>query len=191
VNREDLAAVLQKHAAWLQSEEGGERANLRGADLQEADLRANLSGATLWEADLSGANLSEANLSGANLREANLRGADLRDANLREANLRGADLREADLSGADLREADLSGANLRGATLCEADLSGADLDFSCWPLWCGSRGVRVDARIFRQLAMHLCGVEVEDDECRAAQSALMPLAQKCHRANEFFVENAK
>jgi len=51
---------------------------LRGADLQEANLR--------W-----------ADLRGADLQEANLRGADLRWANLRWANLQGSDLRGADL----------------------------------------------------------------------------------------------
>lgn len=55
--------VLQRHAKWLKNEEGGEKANLRDADL--------------WDA---------------NLRGANLRGADLQDANLRGADLRGADL---------------------------------------------------------------------------------------------------
>ena len=89
----------------------------------------------------------------------------------------------ADLQGADLRGADLRGANLQGA-----DLYGADLDFASWSLWCGTRGVRVDVRIFRQIAMHLCGVVVDDDECRAAQGALMPLARKCHRAAEFLGE---
>ena len=93
-------------------------ANLRGADLYEADLR----GANLCEANLRGANLR-----GANLREANLYGANLRGADLREANLYGADLREADLYRANLREADLREANLYGANLRGADLYGADL----------------------------------------------------------------
>ena len=78
--------VLQRHAKWLKNKEGGEKANLRGADLRDADL---------WGANLRGANLWGANLLGANLRDANLRGADLRDANLRDADLRDADLRGA------------------------------------------------------------------------------------------------
>ena len=83
MNREDLAAVLQKHAAWLQSEEGGERANLREADLQCATLH----GANLCGADLRWANLREVDLRGADLREATLCGADIYGANFREANL--------------------------------------------------------------------------------------------------------
>ena len=85
---EEITKVLDLHKKWLNNEQGGERANLRGADLHLA-------------------NLSEANLRWADLREANLRGADLREANLSEANLRGANL-----SGADLRRADLRGADL-------------------------------------------------------------------------------
>ena len=88
--------VLQRHAKWLKNEEGGEKANLRGAELWDADLR-------------------DADLRGADLRDANLRGADLRDADLWDANLRGANLRDADLRGADLRDANLWDADLWGA----------------------------------------------------------------------------
>ena len=101
--------------------EGG--ANLRGADLCDADL----CGANLCGADLRGANLCDADLRGANLRDANLCDADLRGANLRGANLRGANLRDANLCDADLRGANLRGANLRDANLCGANLCGANL----------------------------------------------------------------
>ena len=68
----DIKEILKKHLAWLKDEDGGERANLMGADLCGANLRcANLSGA-----NLSGANLRCADLSGADLRGANLSGAD-------------------------------------------------------------------------------------------------------------------
>ena len=65
---EELSAILSKHSKWLKGEDGGERANLRSANLQDADLRS-----------------------------ANLRSADLQDANLPVANLRGATLQGADL----------------------------------------------------------------------------------------------
>lgn len=85
---EEIKKVLDSHQKWINDEDGGERANLR------------------W-ADLSCANLSGAKLSRADLREANLRLADLRWADLRGANLRLADLRGANLTRADLRWADL------------------------------------------------------------------------------------
>ena len=150
-----LKNILKRHQKWIIDEPGGERADLQGADLRGADLReANLRGAYLWEA----------NLREADLREADLRGADLREANLREANLWEADLREADLRGAYLRE--------------------ADLDYSCWPLWCGSLGVRVCKRIAAQLAYHFCRLDCDDPEVIAAQNAIIPLANQFHRADE-------
>ena len=56
----DLQKTLDAHQKWL-SGEGGERADLRHADLR----RANLSGAVLRRANLSGAVLIDADLSGA------------------------------------------------------------------------------------------------------------------------------
>jgi hypothetical protein len=108
-----------------------------------------------------------------------LRGADLRDANLSDANLRGADLSGADLRWADLSDANLRGADLRDANLREANLSGANIDFSCWPLWCGSFDVVIDADQFAQLAYHLCRVNVRgrgQKRARGGQKALTDIA---------------
>lgn len=69
---------------------------------------------------------------------------------------------QADLRGANLQKADLRGAYLRGADLQGADLEGADLDFSCWPLWCGSIGVKADDRLVAQLAFHLSRLDIEN-----------------------------
>ena len=90
-----------------------------------------------------------------------------------------ADLRGANLVGADLRGANLWEANLRGANLREADL-----DYSCWPLWCGSLDVRVCKRIAAQLAYHFCRLDCDDPEVIAAQNALIPLANQFHRVGE-------
>ena len=109
----------------------------------------------------------------------NLRGADLHRANLCEADLCGANLRGADLHRANLCEADLCGANL-----CEADLRGANIDYACWPLWCGSLGVKVDVRIARQLAYHLCALDCDDPEYIKARNAILDFANRFHRADE-------
>ena len=54
----ELKEILRKHKLWLNGEEGGERADLRGANLIGADLsRADLRGANLIGADLSRADL--------------------------------------------------------------------------------------------------------------------------------------
>jgi len=38
-SQNELNEILAKHKKWLNGEEGGERANLRSADLSSADLR--------------------------------------------------------------------------------------------------------------------------------------------------------
>ena len=54
----DLKQILELHKKWLNDEDGGKRANLRGANLCRANLRgADLRGANLRGADLSGADL--------------------------------------------------------------------------------------------------------------------------------------
>ena len=68
------------------------------------------------------------------------------------------------------------------ANLSGADLRGADIDYACWPLWCGSKSVKVDAKIARQLAAHFCVLDCDDQEYRAAKAAILGFAQKSHRA---------
>lgn len=146
---------------WLKGE-----ANLYGADLSEANLsRADLYGADLHGADLRGANLYGADLYGADLREADLRGADLREANLNRANLNRADLSRADLRGADLR--------------------GADLDFSCWPLWCGTKEVKLCKKLQAQLLAHAFQVS---PNCPITQEQIDFINKNFHR-KEFFTRS--
>jgi len=129
-------------------------------NLRESVVEAVSKGISLACADLTYADLRTADLRNANLECAVLTGADLRGANLSNANLSNADLTYADftganLSNADLRYADLRGANLRGTILRGTNLRNANLDFSVWPLWCGSLGVKADDKLVGQLAFHL------------------------------------
>jgi hypothetical protein len=90
-----LNAVLAAHLKWL-GNDGGKRANLRGANLRRADLR------------------------GANLRRADLRRADLRGADLRGADLTRADLKELKSTHTILPEGDLIGyKKLKDGTICK------------------------------------------------------------------------
>ncbi len=109
-------------------------------------------------------------------------------ADLRDADLQRADLRSADLRGANLRDADLRSADLQWADLRRADLLDANLDYSCFPLWCGSKGIKLDRRLFLQLLTHICTVEVDDEECKKTQEYLMPLAKQSHVAKWLFGE---
>lgn len=79
----------------------------------------------------------------------------------KRANLQDADLRYADLRYADLRDADLRYANLQGADLRDADLRDADLNFSCWPLWCGTKQVKLCKKLQAQLLAHALQVAVD------------------------------
>ena len=124
MNQDELNRILELHEKWIKGEDGGVKADLRGADLMGANLRGvNLRGADLRHADLSDANLRYADLSGADFSDADVSGSDLSAADLRKAYLRYADLSSADLSDADLSDADFSDANLSSA-----DLRGARLD---------------------------------------------------------------
>jgi len=155
MEKTELENVLKLHKKWLNYEKKGSRINLPEVNLSDADLLdANLSDANLAGANLSDANLSRANLAGANLSRANLSRANLSRANLSEANL-----------------------------LC-ANLSGANLDYANWPLWCGSKNVRVDVKIARQLAAHFCALDCDNEEYQEAKKAILGFAQKSHRAIE-------
>ena len=76
MNKDKLKEILDKHKLWLDNKAGGERADLRNADLSNAYLSyANLSNAYLSNADLSNADLRNAYLSYADLRNAYLSNA--------------------------------------------------------------------------------------------------------------------
>lgn len=107
-----------------------EVARYRGTSgLQCADLaRANLSGLSLGQLDLTRANLRHANLSHTDLGQATLTGAAMQGANLRSADLIQATMNRVSLVGADLRKAKLTQAEFKGANLSKADLRYATLD---------------------------------------------------------------
>ena len=134
MKQEELQEILRKHELWVFEKEGGECANLYGANLECANLYganlygANLDCANLKRANLECANLKRANLECANLECANLYGANLKRANLKGANLYGANLKRANLYGANLECANLECANLYGANLYGANLECANLD---------------------------------------------------------------
>ena len=107
---------------------------------------------------------------------------------LRGANLSWADLSGADLHGSNLSKTDLHGSNLSWAGLKGADLSRSNIDFSCWPLRCGSLGVKIDKRIFCQLLYHTlrAGQSVDDPEVKRLFEIpeIVNLANQFHRVAE-------
>ena len=109
---------------------------------ENPDLRPDLVGANLRNAELSGVNLgwaklSRVRLSSADLSGANLAWADLGRVRLSNANLSGARLSWAKLSWTNLKKANLCGARLHGTSLFRANLLasnwvGAVLGGSVW-----------------------------------------------------------
>ena len=120
--------------------------------------------------DFKGVNLKDADLEGANLE-----GVDLERANLYQANLQWAKLERVNLQHANLKRA-----NLVIADLYQANLTGANIDFSCWPLWCGSAHIKVDKKIFCQLVAHLWTLYIDDKECKELQKVALKLAEQSH-----------
>lgn len=74
--------------------------------------------------------------------------------------------------------------DLRGADLRGANLTGADIDFSCYPLWCGSLGLKADKRLACQLAYHLCSMQCDDAEYIKMRNSILGFANKFHRVDE-------
>ena len=154
ISYQELQIILEKHKRWLNGEYGGERADLRGANLRRADL------------------------SGANLRRADLSGADLRGANLSEANLS-----EADLSGADLRGASLRGASLRGANMIKSDLDFSCLPLWCGGLDINIDD-RQAKQIAYHLVRNVLYSQNTSKEAKEAVKPLVDFANGFHRVEE-------
>lgn len=114
MEKQELDKIIERHQHYINRDVDGWEdmqaylydeniscANLRGVNLQEADLRwANLGCANLIGANLKYADLQDTFLYGANLKGANLYGANLRNANMRATNLKGANLKDSQLIGA-------------------------------------------------------------------------------------------
>ena len=64
------------------------------------------------------------------------------------------------------------GANLHWADLQGANLHGANLDFSCWPLWCSSKNVKVDVEFAKQLALHFTWLVCDNADFLAAKAIM-------------------
>lgn len=127
----------------------------------------------LWLDDKEGGEL--ANMQHANMQYADMRGTNLRNANMQHANMQDVNLQDADMRGADMRD---------------ADMRDADIDYSAWPLWCGSLKAHVDDRIAIQLLYHTLSVVqhspyVSDELKRVLLTEpVVDIANRFHRVDE-------
>ena len=166
LSKEELQEILEKHKKWLTGKDGGERADLRGADLRKADLR--------------GADLRKADFRGADLREADFRGADFRWAVFIKANFRKADLRGADLRWTLFREADFRWADSRGADFSEVNLRNASIYF---PIACPETGSFIG---YKKAGDYIVKLKILDD---AKRSSATSRKCRCDKAEVVAIEN--
>ena len=68
--------------------------------------------------------------------------------------------------------------------LSDANLRRADLDYSCYPLWCGSLHLKADKRLACQLAYHLCSMQCDDADYIKMRNSILGFANQFHRADE-------
>ena len=131
LDRADVEWLLATHdggpVKWSdEKEREREGLDVRGADLQHADLHqlplTRLCGGLTFDEWLT-ATEEQLNSAAVLMRGADLFGAQLEGADLSEAQLKGADLSRAQLEGASLSEAQLEGASLVGAQLEGASLT--------------------------------------------------------------------
>jgi hypothetical protein len=70
-----------------------------------------------------------------------------------------------------------------------ADLSGANLDFSCFPLWCGAFGVKVGDKFIFQLLFHLLKLNYIGDNPLIKKlfkmKSLIKLANQTHLIRDY------
>lgn len=154
-----------------------------GCEMKREELRTVLDLHEKWmrkKSEGTRAILVHSDLKFACLQYANLQGAIFRDTIFWNASLRDASLRDALLCDVDLR-----GTNLRGT-----DFRGADIDYSAWPLWCGSLEAYIDDRIAIQLLYHLLRpVQAspyvsQEVKKRLLTDDLIDLANRFHRVEE-------
>ena len=65
-----------------------------------------------------------------------------------------------------------------------AVLYGTDIDYACWPLWCGGLYVKIAKRQACQLAYHFCNQDCDDPEYIEARNAILKFANQFHRTGE-------
>lgn len=84
-----------------------------------------------------------------------------------------------------LRDADLRVADLSGAKLSGADLRGARLDYSCFPLWCGSLTANMDDRQVKQLLYHTLSIVKHSNNVSPILKEQLLTEQNLRIAKEF------
>jgi hypothetical protein len=173
MNREEFIIAHEQHQKWLKDNSIGKRFEFHGKFYFEFkfDFKINLRDSDLRHSDFSGSFLRYSDFSGSDSRYSDFSGSDLS----------GSDFSGSDLRGSDLSNSDLKYSDLRGSDLRDSDLRGSDLDYSCWPLWCGSKNAKVGMELIYQLLAHVSALDCEDAEYLEIKNAIKKYAEKSHR----------
>jgi len=201
MKKEEWIKLLKKDVKKFNAERKKEKdRNIYTIDLSNTNLshidisEAELYNADLYNVDFSHTKLRDSNLSGSILTNSVFYRTDISWVNMKcvsgtnvtfnQSNLGWSDFSGADLKNSIFRNSRLTGVNFINVKLNGTRLYNNDIDFSCFPLFCGSLDIKCDEKLFQQLAYHLCRLIVDNDEIKQCQKALIDVANKFHRAIE-------
>lgn len=68
------------------------------------------------------------------------------------------------------------------ADFSNADLMNTDFDYSAFPLWCGTKDMKVDIKLIYQLLAHICALDCDHEDHLQVMAAIQEYALKSHRA---------
>lgn len=158
-------------------------------------VRCVFRGCDMTECRMDMSEFNSCDLSGARLEKVSARRSVFLVCEIESAYAEGSDFSATQFNSCNMDSCDMNNAILHGVQFCRcntrgmhlngSDMTGANIDYSAWPMWCGSYGVKVDRRLFEQLVMHLCGVVVDDREYWNVQQTLKSIAMRHPRAQEF------
>ncbi|VVT21726.1 conserved membrane hypothetical protein [Roseovarius sp. EC-HK134] len=167
----EIDRFSEKLSAWRERLRtySGYRLDLRGANLQGADLSAKrpdasdavFSGALLNDVRMEGANLSWARMEGANISASRMEGGCLSGVRMDGANLALSQLEGAEITGAHMVGVVLDWSRLEGADLRQVRMAGANLSWSMMEF--------ADFRDARMEGAKLVGSRMEGADFRKAR----------------------
>lgn len=104
--------------------------------------------------DFSWEDLSGVDFSGSSLVCCNFRGANCTGANFSGATCDGSIFESTTCLDTLFIKTNLRNTNFRGTIITGSDFTGSIFEFTCWPLWRGSVGAKIDKKIACQLLFY-------------------------------------
>ena len=137
----------------------------------------------LEDAVLDGMSFRNCNFSFAMMKGASMVQTDFTRCNLSNVQLRDAKMMFASFDHCNLKRAKLNYADIRQVNFYRSELIDINIDFSSWPMWCGTKNSIVGEKLAQQIAAHFCALICDDPETKRMQALLLDYARNSHRAN--------